>query len=99
MHRRVARLVEAFELGADPALRDVEHRDDAVLRVADDGEPVVDRLDAPRPRAGADAADDLLRAEVEHDDVALEVGGDVGDRSAAEPGRERPGLGGERDRA
>ena len=83
MHRGVARCFEAVELGATPFVGGVEQRDDSVLGVRHDGDPVVHRLDAPRSRARADAADHATRLEVEHDDVALEIRGDERDRSAA----------------
>ena len=70
-----------------------------MLRVTDDRDPVVQRLDAARPRTGADAPDDVRAAEIEDDDVALEIRGHERDRRAAEPGGEREGLGRKREHA
>ena len=83
MDGRVARRLEAVELCADTARRGVEQRQDAVFGVSDDGDRVVHRLDAPRPRPRADPADDAGRLQVEHDDVALEIRCDERDRRAA----------------
>jgi hypothetical protein len=57
-----------------------------VLGVSHDGRPVEPSLDAPRPGTGLDAAERTRRLEIEHDDVALEVGGDERDRRFLESG-------------
>src|SRR3970040_1121294 len=86
MHGGVPGRLEAVDLRTNST------RSRVGLRVRDDGDPVVHRLDAPRAGTRANAPDDLLRLEIEHDDMALQIGGDEGHRRAAKAGGQRARL-------
>lgn len=74
MDSRIARCLESLQLGpkAEPSL-EFEDRDHADLRVTDDRRVHADALDAPRARGGLEAGDDPPSAEVEEDDMTLQI--------------------------
>ena len=75
LRRGVARLAEPLDLVPDAQARNVDQRQHPPVRVADERDrPRADRLDAARPRGGADVLAHVAGREVEHHDARLVVG-------------------------
>ena len=94
VHRRVAGLAEAADLGDDAQGRGVDEAEPAERRMGNERVSEAVALDAAWPGRGRDALHDSSRRGLDRDEARLEIGGDERDGAAPRGSRaERPGGG------